>query len=164
MDAAHRGSGVPSLWAAVILRALKDIEEEPYDSLLFNEARDFLTGGGAWGQSRQDIAEQVNLHGDDIRRIALAQLAQRASHDPPPVRPPVTKVQPAAVPVAPRPMLVRPAPNRVAPARPVPEPPAPPRPIDVEPQKRSCPRIIRRAPSNAWLAAFLASGSRVSQD
>lgn len=100
------------LWLAVVMQAAADLIFEPWKSLQQAEAMAFFLEDGPWGQRRNEIAEELGMHGDDVRRVGRERLTARIAADPPP---PGIKLPP----------LVSP-PRMVAPPRPV-RPASPPR-------------------------------------
>jgi hypothetical protein len=67
-----------SLWIQVVLQARDDIDTEHYLSHDYHQAVAFFTHDGLWGQSRQEIADRIDLHPDDLER--LGQVAIKARH------------------------------------------------------------------------------------
>lgn len=130
-----RGHGDKVLWMAVVQQALDDLDYEPYGSQLHASATAFFLRGDDWAASRAAIADQIELHPDDLRRAALRHIAERQARDPAPApRPPgVTARPPACRAVATtveRPACSNPPP--VPPSRCTPPPPSraqPPRPV-----------------------------------
>jgi hypothetical protein len=100
------------LWLEVVLQALADIADEPVGSTPFNQSVWFFIGGGDWLEGRQNIADMLSLHADDLeragRRAANARLLKEGL-------PPLEKR-------APTPRLPGPAQKPVEPAKPVPMP------------------------------------------
>lgn len=89
------------LWAAVVNQALDDLREFPYDSVEYTQAFEFFTGRGEWAKSREQIADYVELHPDNLRRAGQAVIhARYAADGGPPPRVVVHK------PAAPLPVLV----------------------------------------------------------
>jgi hypothetical protein len=77
------------LWAQVVLQAKADLENEPIDSILFDQAAAFFVGGGEWGKSRAIIADCLGMHRDDLYRRGecwIAERRQREVLDPKPAR------------------------------------------------------------------------------
>ena len=66
-----------ALWSAVVLQAIADVESESLGSVEYAQAAGFLTGGGAWRESRVAIADMLHLHADDIKRIGQRRIAAR---------------------------------------------------------------------------------------
>src|ERR1700750_1217401 len=58
-----------ALWTAVVLQARADIESEPLDSTNYAQAVALFLNDGDWAESRTAIADQLGLHGDDLRRL-----------------------------------------------------------------------------------------------
>lgn len=173
------------LWAAVVLQARDDLDTAKYGSTKYITAKSFFTANGAWAESRQDIADELELHPDDLMRLGRATLAARHLRDGPepvsvspglptpvPTRPVLRLTNPAPVgPKAPWPTITAtmPAPEPVKPKRkpgrprrlPVIEPPAakPPRQQRhlTPPQPRHGPREVRDR--EWWIARFLAKNA-----
>jgi hypothetical protein len=96
----HQDLACRNLWAAVVDQALSDIDECPYDSTEYDAAVAFFMRGGVWGRSRAEIADQLGLHPDDLRRAGACAVAKRESREPPPpkAKPAPRKVAPIAAP------------------------------------------------------------------
>lgn len=104
-----------ALWAAVVLQVKADIEGEPLGSVTYSQAVEFLTGGGAWRESRGAIADMLDLHADDISRMGRQWIARRQQDALPP----------GAGPPAPQPVPTAPSPPPI-PSSPQPPPASPP--------------------------------------
>lgn len=91
-----------NLWAAVVNQALDDLREFPYGSVEYTQAFEFFTGLGEWQRSREQIADYLELHPDDIRKAGKAVIQARRLVDggdrPAPRR--IALVQPAEAPPA----------------------------------------------------------------
>jgi hypothetical protein len=103
----YRGHGDQALWSAVVQQALNDLDFEPYGSQLYVAATAFLLRcEGEWAASRAAIADQLNLHADDLRHAGQRHLAERLAREPlptpcprpvaPTALPPVTRPHPLA--------------------------------------------------------------------
>jgi hypothetical protein len=135
-----------ALWSAVVLSAVADIDGEHYRSAEYAQAVSFFLDPGAWGESRQNIADCLNLHADDLTRLGRAAIAARHLRDgPPPVS--VRTVEAGTC---------RPAPRLTNPVPVVPRPPVIRRP---DPPERV--REYRRRPGDSprdrdwWIQRFL---------
>jgi hypothetical protein len=92
---------VRDLWAAVVNQAFDDLREFPYDAVEYTQAVEFFTGRGEWAKSREQIADFLELHPDNLRRAGQAVIqARHAADGGPPVKVVVRK------PAAPPPVLV----------------------------------------------------------
>lgn len=60
---------VRRLWAAVVEQSLTDVADEPIDSVLWNQARAFFVSGGTWAEGRQNIADLLGVHPEDLERV-----------------------------------------------------------------------------------------------
>ncbi|MGD0109567.1 MAG: hypothetical protein ABSC06_36900 [Rhodopila sp.] len=69
------------LWAQVVLQAKADLEHEPVDSILFNQAAAFFVSGGEWGVSRATVADCLDMHPDDLYRCGERWIADRRERD-----------------------------------------------------------------------------------
>lgn len=106
------------LWAQVVLQAKADLENEPIDSILFNQASAFFISRGEWAQSRAIVADCLEMHPDDLCRCGERWIADRRKHEglaPEPARPvrseapaPLPRLEaiPAAAPATSRPRRV----------------------------------------------------------
>ena len=73
-----------NLWIAVVFQARDDLDTEDYASVEYGEAVAFFTNThGSWAQSRQDIADHLGLHSDDLTRMGRAVIAARHLRDGP---------------------------------------------------------------------------------
>lgn len=89
------------LWAAVVNQAFDDLREFPYDAVEYTQAVEFFTGRGEWAKSREQIADFLELHPDNLRRAGQAVIqARHAADGGPPLKAVVRK------PAAPPPVLV----------------------------------------------------------
>jgi hypothetical protein len=128
------------LWAAVVLQAQADLDGEAYGSVLYAQAEAFFVGAGPWGASRAEVADRLDLHGDDLRRLGRATLAARALRDGPPPVVVRAVADPIPSPI-PRPVVVS-----VCPAPAV---------ADLRVARRHKP-IPERRDRNWWIAQFMA--------
>jgi len=79
----------------MLLIAVSDIRDEPYDSTDYTQSALFFTApAGSWASWRAEVAEMIDLHADDLRRLGRAEIAAREAREPPPVR-----AQPAVGPI-----------------------------------------------------------------
>lgn len=91
-----------NLWAAVVIQARDDLDTENYLSVVYGEAVAFFTDRyGAWAESRQCIADQLDLHPDDLMRAGRSAITARSLRDG---GPPVTVQALGRPPVYPRPV------------------------------------------------------------
>jgi hypothetical protein len=125
----------------VVLLAADDLLEADFGSTEYEDARSFFCSGGHWRESRTLIAEQLELHVNDLERLGRARLFER----PPPKRAPA----PRPVPLIP-PLTPAPTPTPPPPPTPTPAPPAKPaaKPV-VEPPRRR-PRKPREVHDRKW--------------
>jgi len=65
------------LWLAVINTAIFDIEFGPFESVEYNQAVAFFTSDGAWAESREVIADAIDLHPDDLSRAGRRAISRR---------------------------------------------------------------------------------------
>ncbi len=71
-----------SLWSAVVLQAIEDIETQPMQSLVFADAVAFFTRSGSWAESRSTIADFLDMHRDELEAIGRRCIdARRFSED-----------------------------------------------------------------------------------
>jgi hypothetical protein len=70
-----------SLWVQVVLQASDDIDTGHYQSRDYHEAVAFFTHDGPWGRSRQEIADRIDLHPDDLKRLGRSALKARHARD-----------------------------------------------------------------------------------
>jgi hypothetical protein len=70
-----------ALWSAVVLQARVDIDYAEYDTTLYDTAVAFFLGAGEWGESRQHIADLLELHPDDLTRLGREAIAARHLRD-----------------------------------------------------------------------------------
>jgi hypothetical protein len=87
------------LWAQVVLQAKADLEHEPVDSILFNQAAAFFVSRGEWAESRAIVADCLEMHPDDLYRCGERWIADRRARDglaptPPPAAPAAHKPGP----------------------------------------------------------------------
>jgi len=81
------------LWFQVVLQAKDDIEHEPTDSVLYEQAANFFVGAGRWAESRAIIADALELHVDDLCRCGRRCIAARRMREGlPPEPPPAPRV------------------------------------------------------------------------
>lgn len=115
-----------ALWSAVVLHAVADIDGEHYRSAEYAEAVAFFTAArGPWAESRQAVADCLNLHTDDLARLGRAAIEARHLRDGP--EPIIVRAAVAIQPITPRPVARTPDPAPVVPRPPVirrPDPPA----------------------------------------
>jgi hypothetical protein len=93
-----------ALWAQVVQQAKDDVDSQPVDSVLYEQAAAFFAGGGAWAESRRTVADMLDVHPDDLRRGGVRWIAERRERDglpdaPPPVVLPVSRPTPAPLPL-----------------------------------------------------------------
>jgi len=69
------------LWAQVVLQAKADLEHEPVDSILYNQAAAFFVSGGDWAVSRATVADCLDMHPDDLYRCGERWIADRRARD-----------------------------------------------------------------------------------
>lgn len=74
-----------SLWSAVVLQAIEDIETQPMQSLVFADAVAFFTRSGSWAESRSTIADFLDMHRDELEAIGRRCIdARRTREELPP--------------------------------------------------------------------------------
>lgn len=103
------------LWLAVVACAAEDLRTQSYRSVDYNAAEAFFFGAGPWARSRQRIADQIDMHADDLTQLARTVLARRAQFEgappadytPPVVRAPSPKPVRTPRPTKPRVTLDR---------------------------------------------------------
>jgi hypothetical protein len=66
-----------ALWSAVVTQAVEDIQDFPVDSTEYTQAVCFFLNAGPWGERRAEIAECLDLHSDDLKRIGLRVINRR---------------------------------------------------------------------------------------
>jgi hypothetical protein len=124
----------------MLLVAVGDIRDQQYDSLDYMQSVQFFTAtSGAWASWRAEVAEMLELHADDLKRLGRAEIAAREARDPPPV----IRVEPAVGPiVTPHTTAIGPAPDdRIVPLR--------------KPLHLARPRVRPDAKApGAWITAF----------
>jgi hypothetical protein len=124
----HQTHGERALWAAVVLQAIHDLDDDPR-SLIYSDAVAFFTGTSEWRRSRTDIADSIGVHADDLERCGRRLID---AHKTPGVVM-VQVVAPLAAPVvAPIPVVV---------------------PVPVKPLRR----IKTTKDRNWWISQFLAT-------
>jgi hypothetical protein len=98
------------LYAAAVEIAAHDLDTEPYGSTDYAQSVLFFTAAsGEWADSREAIADQLGLHGDDLARLGARAIAARHLRDGgPKVRVPTPYEGPTSCPV---PRLTNPAPG-----------------------------------------------------
>lgn len=173
-----------NLWGAVVLKAHDDLDTAKYGSSHYITAKSFFTASGKWAESRQAIADELELHPDDLMRLGRATLAARHLRDGPEPVSVSAGIRPqCATTSRPAPRLTNPAPAGPKPSwptitatMPAPEPQKPkrrpgrPRKVPAAvpptakparqerrltpPQPRNGPREVRDR--NWWIAQFLA--------
>ena len=91
------GGGNRALWAAVVWQALQDIESERYGSTDYTQSVTLLTAPfGPWAVWRQEIADMLDLHGDDLMHAGRLAIADREALETPP--PPIPIVHRSSAP------------------------------------------------------------------
>jgi hypothetical protein len=121
-----------TLWTQVVLQARDDLADADRLSFNFNQAYAFFTGRHDWRRSREDIAECIGLHVDDLERLGRQTLAARTDQAV------EQKVEPVKLKSDPVPAIVhRPEPS-----------------LSVVPAKRGRPRNAVRD-RNWWIQDFL---------
>ena len=65
------------LWAQVVLQAKADVEQQPIDSVLYDQAAAFFVSGGSWAESRGIVADVLDMHPDDLVRQGQHWIAER---------------------------------------------------------------------------------------
>lgn len=60
--------GYRDLWSAVVLQAKEDILTAPLNSIEYDQAVAFFTGGGEWSKVRVSVGDFLELHHDDLVR------------------------------------------------------------------------------------------------
>jgi hypothetical protein len=110
----YRGMGERALWCAVVQQALDDLDYEPVNSLLHDDAAAFFLNGGEWAVSRGEVADMLDIHPDDIRRCGVRHMAERrrAEGIPEPVVAPCHAVTAAPAPMPRLEAVFLPAPKR----------------------------------------------------
>lgn len=102
------------LWAAVVHQAAHDLEC-PVDSAEYHKAESFFLADGKWAIKRTEIADHLDVHGDDLARYGRRLInARRAACGLPPWHapaPPRADAQRHATAPAPPPPQQRPAPR-----------------------------------------------------
>jgi hypothetical protein len=76
------------LWSSVVLQAIEDIENQPMQSIAFDEAVAFFTRSGLWAESRTMVGDFLELHCDDLETIGKHCISARTTKEemPPEVR------------------------------------------------------------------------------
>jgi hypothetical protein len=69
------------LWVAVVMQAAEDIRTEERGSYHYAQSESFFTGIGEWARSREDVADSIDLHPDDLMRLGRAAIAARCLRD-----------------------------------------------------------------------------------
>ena len=69
------------LWAQVVLQAKADVEQQPIDSVLFDQAAAFFVSGGSWAESRAIVADVLEMHPDDLVRQGRRWIAERRQQE-----------------------------------------------------------------------------------
>jgi len=123
-----------ALWASVVQQALEDVDYEQLHSVIWNQACAFFVDGGTWAEGRQNIADILGVHPDEIERAGRRTINARLLKEGLP-------------PLQPRPAVSR------TPKRRVPEPVAVPRQTLVLPRLVAVfnePEPIRRQQRGGW--------------
>lgn len=124
-----------ALWASVVQQALEDVDYEQLHSVIWNQACAFFVDGGTWAEGRQNIADILGVHPDEIERAGRRTINARLLKEGLP-------------PLQPRPAVSR------TPKRRVPEPVAVPKPRLVMPRLVAVPgpepEPIRRHQPGSW--------------
>jgi hypothetical protein len=76
-----------TLWLSVVAQAAEDLDGQPYGSLLYEEAVAFFTANNTWAISRREIADNLDMHADDLKIAGTELIRARHLRDglPPPV-------------------------------------------------------------------------------
>jgi hypothetical protein len=69
------------LWSSVVLQAIEDIENQPMQSIAFDEAVAFFTRSGTWAESRTMVGDFLELHRDDLETIGKHCINARATRE-----------------------------------------------------------------------------------
>jgi hypothetical protein len=69
------------LWSSVVLQAIEDIENQPMQSIAFDEAVAFFTRSGTWAESRTMVGDFMELHRDDLETIGKHCINARANRE-----------------------------------------------------------------------------------
>jgi hypothetical protein len=94
MESGFSNERCRQLWSAMLLIAVADIRDQEYNSLDYLQSVEFFTAtSGAWASWRVEVAEMLELHADDLKRLGRTEIAAREARDPPPIR-----VEPDAIP------------------------------------------------------------------
>jgi hypothetical protein len=75
------------LWSSVVLQAIEDIENQPMQSIAFDEAVAFFTRSGRWAESRTMIGDFLELHRDDLETIGKHCINARVTREELPPEP-----------------------------------------------------------------------------
>jgi hypothetical protein len=75
-----------ALWAAVVLQAKEDVQNAPFDSLIYNDAEAFFVGGGDWRYSRAHAAEQLDIDPERLAELGRSWVSQRRLSENAPAR------------------------------------------------------------------------------
>lgn len=81
MAAAKAQESYRRLWAQVVLQAKSDLDAEPIDSILFNQAAAFFVGRGEWAASRANVADCLEMHPDALGRCGERWIAERRQRE-----------------------------------------------------------------------------------
>lgn len=103
-----------NLWAAVVMQAIDDIDNEQIGSLHWHAALAFFLHGGQWRRSRGDIADHLNVHADDLEHAGRRHINARLLAAGRPLIPVVVQPAPAARPEPATPEPAPPLPRLVA--------------------------------------------------
>jgi hypothetical protein len=109
----HQTHGDGALWAAVVLQAIHDLDDDPR-SLEYSDAVAFFTGTREWRRSRTDIADRIGVHADDLERCGRRLIDARTIPEVLPVQ--VAPLVRLVVTPAPEPEPVK-SPRRVKPTK-----------------------------------------------
>jgi hypothetical protein len=70
------------LYAAAVELAVHDLDTEDYGSTHYEQSVLFFTAAaGEWADSREAIADHLELHGDDLARLGARAIAARQLRD-----------------------------------------------------------------------------------
>lgn len=122
-----------ALWGAVVMAALHDLDNEPYDGdRIFHDAYDqsvllFTKMTGPWADWRAELAGFLDMDEYDLRRAGCARIAARERREPRPAKAALTELAPVVVAAAPAPT----------------------------PTSMQGVPVAFRAPSNEWLRRFI---------
>ena len=72
---------IRALWASVVVQALRDLMEQPMDSIAYQDAVAFFTRDGTWAEARTSIGDFLGLHRDELARLGGRYIARREAGD-----------------------------------------------------------------------------------